>query len=279
MNTFCVIVWITLNLFLLIVNFDNLIVIYRRNQKMIYFFTSFVLINILFYFNKDEIIKYNIINSYNILDKALTNIIIYYSAAAFIVILWYILFMACFNITSIKFKDAEISIEEAKEIKNKTITDKRNIKFLTGVINTRNRLIMQMSTYVDNLSEYSSMMYINLIKEYLKNRGIYKYKLKNLNYFYINNTGYNKIQQKYNLTDYELANIKTHFDNNKKRCCIYYLKHKKDIYLIKIHTMYTEDDIVFEFDNKRILQDEHKIIQGIISILDLYVEQYQKSIL
>lgn len=245
----------------------------KRNQKMLYFLISIVLIILVYFVNIEYITTYNIFKEYKF-DQSLTNISLYFVGLFVLIFIWYYVFLSSLNISTFKFKDFEISIEEAKEMEKASNKNLHNIRYLEKVINTYNDLISNMKDYVDHLEEFSDKMYLKIIRSYL-----FKTNMRNIyfKHYFTNQNGYRRIKRDFRLTDYEVANIISEFDNHKESCSVYYLKHIANIYFIKVHTEYTDDDIIIQFRNKPILADEHKIIQGILTVLESYVEQYEAT--
>jgi hypothetical protein len=85
-----------------------------------------------------------------------------------------------------------------------------------------------------------------------------------LEYYFLNEIGFKKIKDVYNLSEQDLSLLREKF--NKEISGVYIIDSKYK--LIKINTLFIENDIIFKIKDTYNLEDEHQIIQNIISHLD-----------
>lgn len=181
------------------------------------------------------------------------------------VLFWDFFFISCKSIKSLSFKDFEFTTEKAKEIVEKNVlTKNRDINFLQNIITTENSLLINMENYINELNEFSQQMYIKLIKKYIALRNNKKITFFRLEYYFLNELGFEKIKDEYNLSEQDLALLREKFNEEISSVYIIDSKYK----LIKINTLFIENDIIFKIKDTYNLEDEHQIIQNIISHLD-----------
>jgi len=210
-----------------------------------------------------EILALELFEEYNIIKMKICNTLIYFAAAFLLTLIWDIMFISCKSIKSLKYRNTEISLEEAEDIKQATIAKNQDIEFLYDILRIKYVLICEMEDYVESLDFFDEEMYMVLMEKYAKLR-----KAKRFECFHYNFDGLKKFREKYKYTEADFSKIMFNLDFN--GVCIPESKDDHIFYAI-IKTMYSEQDLIITLHSGRILFDEHLIIQNIVTVLDLYV--------
>lgn len=233
----------------------------KKIFKRLYYLLSFIWISAFMNIYFKDLIQFS--SEYNINSKYFVIGILISLILA--VLFWDFFFISCKSIKSLSFKDFEFTTEKAKEIVEKNVlTKNRDINFLQNIITTENSLLINMDNYINELDEFSQQMYIKLIKKYIALRNNKKITFFRLEYYFLNEIGFKKIKDEYNLSKHDLALLREKFNQEISSVYIIDSKYK----LIKINTLFIENDIIFKIKDTYNLEDEHQIIQNIISHLD-----------
>ena len=234
----------------------------KKVIRMLYYLLMLIWsVSIFFIYNK-EILAIRLFNEY-IINRKVCNVLVYFAAALILTLIWDILFISCKSIKSLKYRNTEISLEEAEDIKQATIAKNQDIEFLYDILRIKYVLICEMKDYVDNLDIFDENMYMTLMRKYAELR-----KAKRFECFHYNFDGLKKFREKYRYTEADFSKIMFNLDFN--GVCIPDNKDDHIFYAI-IKTMYSEQDLIITLHSGRILFDEHLIIQNIVTVLDLYV--------
>lgn len=210
-----------------------------------------------------EILAISLFKEYNNINKSVLNSLIFFAVTFIATLIWDVMFISCKSIKSLKYRNTEISLEEAEDIKQATIVKNEDIEFLYDILKIKYILICEMEDYVEELDSYDENMYVNLMRKYAEMR-----KAKRFECFSYNFEGLKRFREKYRYTEAEFSKIMFILDFN--GVCILD-KEDEHIFYAIIKTMYSEEDIIITLHSLRLLIDEHLIIQNIVTILDLYV--------
>lgn len=230
---------------------------------MLYYLLMLIWSVSVFLIYRKEILTINLFEKYINIDKAVCNVLVYFITVFILTLIWDILFISCKSIKSLKYRNTEISLEEAEDIKQATIAKNQDIEFLYDILRIKYILICEMKDYVEGLEIFDINMYVALMKKYAELR-----KAKRFECFCYNKYGLKKFREKYRYTEADFSKIMYNLDFN--GICIPDNKDEYIFYAI-IKTMYLEQDLIIILHSGRILLDEHLIIQNIVTVLDLYV--------
>lgn len=235
----------------------------KKVIRMLYYLLMLIWSVSVFSIYHEEILALELFEEYNIIKMKICNTLIYFAAAFLLTLIWDIMFISCKSIKSLKYRNTEISLEEAEDIKQATIAKNQDIEFLYDILRIKYVLICEMEDYVESLDFFDEEMYMVLMEKYAKLR-----KAKRFECFHYNFDGLKKFREKYRYTEADFSKIMFNLDFN--GVCIPESKDDHIFYAI-IKTMYSEQDIIITLHSGRILFDEHLIIQNIVTVLDLYV--------
>lgn len=235
----------------------------KKVIRMLYYLIMLIwFVSVFLIYNK-KILAIGIFKEYVVINREACNVLLYILAALIITLIWDMLFISCKSIKSLKYKDTEISLEEAEDIKQATIAKNQDIEFLYEIIRIKYVLICEMENYVDNLDFFDENMYITLMKKYAEMR-----KAKRFECFHYDFDGLKRFREKYRYTEADFSKVMFNLDFN--GVCVPESKDEHIFYAV-IKTMYSEKDLIITLHSGRILFDEHLIIQNIITVMDLYV--------
>lgn len=235
----------------------------KKVIRMLYYLLMLIWSVSVFSIYHKEILALELFEEYNIIKMKICNTLIYFAAAFLLTLIWDIMFISCKSIKSLKYRNTEISLEEAEDIKQATIAKNQDIEFLYDILRIKYVLICEMEDYVESLDFFDEEMYMVLMEKYAKLR-----KAKRFECFHYNFDGLKKFREKYKYTEADFSKIMFNLDFN--GVCIPESKDDHIFYAI-IKTMYSEQDLIITLHSGRILFDEHLIIQNIVTVLDLYV--------
>ncbi len=234
----------------------------NKTIKMIYYLLMLIWSILVFILYRKEILSINIFKEY-IINKGLLNVVLYFGAVLVLMLIWDTLFISCKSISSLKYKDTEITLEEAQNIGKMTIAKNLDIKFLVDILKIKYMMICNMEEYVNNLKFFDESMYINLLKKYASLR-----KAKKFEYFIYDERGLEKFRKKYKYSEADFSKVMYNMDMN--GVCIPESKDESIFYAV-IRMEYYDNDMIIILHSETILFDEHKIIQNIVTVLDLYI--------
>lgn len=234
----------------------------NKTIKMVYYLLMLMWSVAVFALHREEILSINIFKEY-VINKELLNVMLYFAAVLLFTLIWDTLFISCKSIRSLKYKDTEITLEEAENIGKMTIEKNQDIKFLIDILKIKYMMICDMEEYANNLDSFDENMYIKLMKKYSNLR-----KAKRFEYFSYNEDGLEEFRRKYKYTEADFSKVMYNLDLN--GVCIPESKDESIFYAI-VKTEYSDYDFIITLHSGTILFDEHKIIQNIITVLDLYI--------
>lgn len=234
----------------------------NKSIKMIYYLFMLIWSVAVFALYRKEILSINIFKEY-VINKELLNAMLYFAAVLLFTLIWDTLFISCKSISSLRYKDTEITLEEAQNIGKMTIAKEQDIKFLVDILKIKYMMICDMEEYANSLETFDENMYIKLMKKYSNLR-----KAKRFEYFSYNEEGLEEFRRRYKYSEAEFSKVMYNLDLN--GVCVPESKDESIFYAI-IKTEYSDYDFIITLHSGTILFDEHKIIQNIITVLDLYI--------